>query len=355
MENMIMMKNINVLITGHTGFKGSWLTSLLIHLDANVYGYSLQKNASPIYKRINSLGLLSGECIADINDEKPFKDFLKVAKPEIVFHLAAQPLVNESYIDPINTFNTNVVGTAKVLNSLRDIDSISSIVVITTDKCYLNNEWCWPYRETDALGGHDPYSASKACTELVVDSFRKSYFDKKSILISTLRAGNVIGGGDLTSGRLLPDISKSVISGNRLQIRNPSATRPWQHVLDPILGYVCVALKMRNKESDFATAWNFGPSVEGNRSVGEILQVVSRRYKNFKWNATEEPAFHEANLLSLDSSKANTKLSWTTTWDLNTSIEKTLDWYIEVNSGKDPLDVTFTQLKDFLTKVSYDF
>ncbi|MDK1289568.1 CDP-glucose 4,6-dehydratase [Pseudoalteromonas umbrosa] len=350
------MKNINVLITGHTGFKGSWLTALLHSLGANVYGYSLEKNATPIYEKIRELDLLAGECIGDINDETKFREFAESANPEIVFHMAAQPLVIESYEDPISTFDTNVVGTAKVLNGLRCIANLKSIVVITTDKCYRNNEWCWPYRETDALGGHDPYSASKACTELVVDSFRNSFFNTESSpLIATVRAGNVIGGGDPTQGRLLPDIATALVTESTLETRNPYATRPWQHVLEPITGYLSLAMRMRSGEDSLATAWNFGPAADANKSVGEILNVVESIYSGFKWKALGEPKYHEAKLLSLDSSKANFELSWSPNWDFDTSIEKTLQWYVDVHAGNDPFEVTLAQLKEFMEGVNYDF
>ncbi|MDH5655975.1 MAG: CDP-glucose 4,6-dehydratase, partial [Spirochaetia bacterium] len=285
-------KNKSVFVTGHTGFKGSWLTLWLENLSAKVSGFSLDPEADP-----NHWNLISSRAVdvrGDINHFENLKAAITEAKPEIVFHLAAQPLVRRSYREPLNTWQTNVAGTANLLEACRSVKSVKAVVVITTDKCYENKEWEWGYRENDRLGGHDPYSASKAACELVVDSYRKSFFNEKGVLIASARAGNVIGGGDWSEDRLLPDLVRAISEKKILEIRSPGATRPWQHVLDPLAGYLLLGQKLLEGGGEFAEAWNFGPTHEGNRTVKELLEEIKKSFPDVKWKTDRADHPHEA-------------------------------------------------------------
>lgn len=327
---MIQFNNVfrgkRVLVTGHTGFKGSWLTLWLKELGAEVIGVSLPKDSNSNQWRLNELSI--DDCRLNICDATHLKKMLNEKCPEIVFHLAAQSLVRRSYQYPLETWSTNVMGTANLLEACRNLSSVKAIVVVTTDKCYENQEWSWGYRENDRLGGHDPYSASKACAELVASSYRSSYFNSENApLISTARAGNVIGGGDWSEDRLIPDLVRAIEKNQTLEVRSPFATRPWQHVLESLSGYLLLGQKLLSGDKEFAQAWNFGPEPEGNRTVVDVLNVLNKHWKDMKWHLEEKPQLHEARLLYLDSAMAQSKLGWQPVWRLEETLEKTAQWY----------------------------
>jgi CDP-glucose 4,6-dehydratase len=325
-------QNKRVLVTGHTGFKGSWLTLWLSQMGANVTGYSLQPPTKPNHFQLLNLNINS--VIADVRDIEKLKAVFKEQQPEIVFHLAAQAIVRLSYKDPIETFSSNVLGTVNVLEAARACSSARAIVIVTSDKCYENKEWPWGYRENDALGGYDPYSASKGCAEMVTNCWRNSFFNPKDydskhlMLLASARAGNVIGGGDWAADRLIPDIMRAINRNKKVKIRNPQATRPWQHVLEPLSGYLLLGKKLLEGRKEFAEAWNFGPSEEGNVTVDEIVHLVKSVWPKIDYEISQTPDQpHEAGLLRLDCSKARTKLEWMPAWTGNNAIEKTTLWY----------------------------
>ncbi|AXX92903.1 CDP-glucose 4,6-dehydratase [Malaciobacter molluscorum LMG 25693] len=324
-------KNRTVLVTGHTGFKGSWLCYWLKKMGANVIGYSLEVPTNPNHFELLDLDIVS--IIGDICDiDKLNKTFTKY-KPDIVFHLAAQALVRLSYEMPIETYETNVIGTLKVFEACRNHD-VKAIVNITSDKAYENKEWIWGYRENDPMGGYDPYSSSKACADILTSSYRNSYFNindyktKHNTLLATCRAGNVIGGGDWAKDRLITDIMISVSKGNKVSIRNPYATRPWQHVLEPLSGYLMIGQKLLEEYKEFADAWNFGPSDEGSISVKEVVENVKKYWTKIDYEINKDTNnLHEANLLKLDCSKAHISLKWNDVWNSEKTFEKTVLWY----------------------------
>ena len=338
-------KDKTCLITGDTGFKGSWLAYWLCKMGAKVIGFSLEPDTSPNHHDI--LDKTHTSIVGDIRDIAALNEVFETYKPDIVFHLAAQALVRYSYDNPIETYSTNVLGTVNVFEAARKTSSVRAIVNITSDKCYDNKEWIWGYRENDPMGGFDPYSASKGCAELVTSSYQKSYFNQGEKLLASGRAGNVIGGGDWAEDRLIPDIVKAASLNESVQIRNPLATRPWQHVLEPLSGYLMLGWKLLNKELEFAEGWNFGPDLKNNVSVKEIIQRVDTCWDKVDYNVNQNKnEHHEANLLMLDCSKANKLMKWLPIWDLETTIEKTINWYKEyyennrVNTEND--------LKDFV-------
>ena len=335
-----------VLITGHTGFKGSWLALWLNQLGAHVTGIALPAETQPNHWDL--LGLATNAHYLDIREPDALKRAFLATKPEIVFHLAAQPLVRRSYRDPLETWSTNVMGTANVLEACRQTTSVRAIVAITTDKCYENNEWPWGYRENDRLGGHDPYSASKAGSELVAASYRNAFFNaENSPLLATARAGNVIGGGDWSEDRLIPDLVRAVSQGQSLEIRSPYATRPWQHVLESLSGYLLLGRFLLQGDKAYAEAWNFGPEPEGNRTVSEVLGKLNSHWSSLRWHVTEKPQPHEATLLYLDSAKARGKLHWQPVWNFDTALEKTAGWYRAwLESGR---VTSLEQLVDYIT------
>jgi CDP-glucose 4,6-dehydratase len=315
-----------VLLTGHTGFKGSWLSLWLTELGANLTGIALSPETE--LNHWDLLGLSIDDWRIDVRDLNELQRVFDTTQPEVVFHLAAQPLVRRSYRDPIDTWSTNVMGTANVLEACRHEASVKAVVVITTDKCYENQDWSWGYRENDRLGGHDPYSASKAATEHVAASYCRSFFHlDSSPLLATARAGNVIGGGDWSEDRLIPDLIRATDKEQSLEIRAPHATRPWQHVLESLSGYLLLGQKLLSGEKSCAEAWNFGPEREGNRSVSEVLNKLKSQWENLRWHVTDQPQPHETNLLYLDSAKARSKLGWQPVWDLDVTLEKTAEWY----------------------------
>jgi len=315
-----------VLITGHTGFKGSWLALWLHELGAKVTGVALSPESKPDHWDL--LRLPIDDHRVDIRDMDALRHVFEASRPEIVFHLAAQSLVRRSYRDPLETWGTNVMGTANVLEAARHQSSVSAILIVTTDKCYENLEWPWGYRENDRLGGHDPYSASKAGAELLAASYRYAFFQAESApLLATARAGNVIGGGDWSEDRLIPDLIRALDKDQSLQIRSPLATRPWQHVLEPLSGYLALGQKLLGKDQRVAEAWNFGPEPEGNRTVTEVLNKLRDQWSSLSWHITDEQHPHEARLLYLDSSKARKLLRWRPVWNLDTALLKTAQWY----------------------------
>lgn len=321
-----------VLVTGHTGFKGSWLAYWLTRLDAQVFGLALPPDTSPSHFQLLDLPIQS--ILADIRDPKTLDKALQDLQPDIVFHLAAQPLVRRSYREPAETFATNVMGTIHLLEACRKVDTVRAIVTITSDKCYENMEWARGYREIDPMGGFDPYSASKGCAELTTASWRRSYFHPDQYgrthqtLVATARAGNVIGGGDWSEDRLIPDIVRATADGLPVIIRNPSATRPWQHVLDPLSGYLLLGQKLLQGEKDHATAYNFGPALETSMTVGQVVQQFKAHWDAIAYEfKPEKDQPHEAGLLQLDCAKANKFLSWQPVWDSDQALQKTARWY----------------------------
>ncbi|MCP4179761.1 MAG: CDP-glucose 4,6-dehydratase [bacterium] len=330
--------NRKVLITGHTGFKGSWLSLWLTQMGADLCGYSLEPPTSPNHFDLLNLDMRSE--IGDIRDKEKLNNVFKSFKPEIVFHLAAQPLVRLSYKEPIETLETNIIGTANVFEACKQCDSVKTIINITSDKCYENKEWIWGYKENDPMGGYDPYSVSKGCSELITSCYRNSYFNlneygkSHNILLASCRAGNVIGGGDWAEDRLIPDIMKAVSEGKTVEIRNPNATRPWQHVLEPLNGYLSVGQKLLEGKKEFAEAWNFGPDASNTLTVGEVVNKIKDNWPDIKYNLGTETGPHEAGLLKLDSSKALIKLKWKPKWDAGTTFEKTTLWYNNFYNNK---------------------
>lgn len=320
-----------VFITGHTGFKGSWLTAWLKSYDCKVVGYSLAPDTQPnMFNLANLDDCLTSHYLEDIRDNNLIKQRMKEEKPEVVIHLAAQPLVRRSYHNPLETWSTNVMGTVNVLEAVRSCTSVKGVVVVVTDKCYENREWVWGYRETDPLGGHDPYSASKAAVELIVDSYRKSFFSCGGPLIASCRAGNVIGGGDWSEDRLIPDAARAVQVNRPLIIRNPESKRPWQHVLDCLYGYLLLACSLINGEVKNARAFNFGPDIKDNLSVKDMLTRLHHHWPELEWeleSTHDHGNPHEAAFLYLDSSLAREKLGWAPRWDLDTALAKTAFWY----------------------------
>ncbi|WP_299363754.1 CDP-glucose 4,6-dehydratase [Winogradskyella sp.] len=319
-------KNRTCLVTGHTGFKGSWLVYWLQKMGAKVIGYSLEPLTEPNHYSLLDINYTS--VIGDITDNEKLTDTFNKYQPEIVFHLAAQALVRYSYHNPVETFTTNVLGTVNILEASKKTNSVKAIVNITSDKCYDNKEWIWGYRESDAMGGYDPYSASKGCAELVTSSYQKSFFNENEKLLASARAGNVIGGGDWSEDRLIPDIVKSTENKVKVEIRNPLATRPWQHVLEPLSGYLMLGWKLLLGEKQYAEGWNFGPKLESNLEVKTVVDETQKHWDKIDYLTNKDKSnHHEANLLMLDCSKANKILKWNPIWDFNTTIEKTILWY----------------------------
>jgi CDP-glucose 4,6-dehydratase len=318
--------NRKVFITGHTGFKGSWLVRWLQKMGAKLYGYSLEPPTKPSHYKLLNPDIHS--TIGDIRDLANLQKSINTAKPEIVFHLAAQPLVRLSYQNPIDTFSTNVMGTLNVLEACRQAPSVCAILNITSDKCYDNQEWIWGYRENDPMGGRDPYSASKGCSELLTSSYRQSFFNNNETLLASCRAGNVIGGGDWAEDRLIPDIIRAITLDKPVELRNPDSTRPWQHVLEPLSGYLLLGQKLLSGKNEYAEAWNFGPSENDVLSVEEVVKLFKEHWSKIQYKrSTSINNLHEAELLKIDSSKARQRLKWHPVWDKKKTIIHTVDWY----------------------------
>lgn len=326
-----------VLVTGHTGFKGSWLAIWLQSLGAEVYGIALAPENEPSLWSAAGLANCVDGSFTDIRDQSALAEQVLAFAPEIVFHLAAQPLVRASYRDPVETYSTNVMGTVHLLEALRHTESVKAIVVVTTDKCYENQEWQWPYRENDRLGGFDPYSNSKACAELVCASYRDAFFTPEGVALATARAGNVIGGGDWGAERLLPDVLRTWDAGEELTLRYPGATRPWQHVLEPLSGYLQLAEHLLAVGASNASAWNFGPDNDSVVSVESVVARMAALWTNNRahWRCIEGTQPHEAGLLALDSSRARRLLAWRPHWSLDMALQRTLDWHCAWRKGDD--------------------
>ena len=343
-----------VFLTGHTGFKGGWLSLWLQSMGAEVHGYALNPLTEPnifIVAEIGA-GMASSE-IADIRDADKLRQAMQAARPEIVFHLAAQPLVRYSYAQPAETYAVNVMGTVHLLEAVRATSSVKAVVNITTDKCYENREWVWGYRENEPMGGFDPYSSSKGCAELVTAAYRNSFFQPSTInhqpspAVATARAGNVIGGGDWAADRLIPDLLRAMDAGETLKLRSPQSTRPWQHALEPLAGYLLLAERLYTDGAAFAEAWNFGPSDEDARSVQWIVESLSEMHEGVNWRCDETLQPHEAHCLKLDSSKARHQLGWQPRWRLQAALQKTLEWHEAWRNAEDMRSITLAQILDY--------
>lgn len=342
-------KGKKVLVTGHTGFKGAWLSLWLKKLGAQVTGYALSSPSEPNLFSLAHLDRQIKSVIGDIRDLNAFLATYRECEPDVVIHMAAQALVRPSYRDPVGTYATNVMGTVHVLEAARLVPSAKSVVIVTTDKCYENREWIWGYREQDTLGGYDPYSNSKACAELATSAYRKSFFP--SLGLASARAGNVIGGGDWSEDRLIPDCMRSLEKGKAIAIRNPHSIRPWQHVLEPLSGYMLLAEKLWNDPKNYSEAYNFGPSDPGQaQPVSWIADRITSVWGNgAKWEHIHDPkAVHEATFLKLDCALARNKLKWEPRLDLTRTIEWVVEWYRDVSHRvKDPTTITLEQLERY--------
>jgi CDP-glucose 4,6-dehydratase len=327
MSNPNFWKNKKVFLTGHTGFKGSWTSLWLSHLGADVKGYSLQPPTNPNLFEVASVNEVIESDINDIRDFESLRNSIVEFSPDIIFHMAAQPLVRASYKFPLETYETNIMGTANLLHAAHEAHSCRAIINITTDKCYENKEIDIAYKETDPMGGYDPYSSSKGCAELVSSAYRESFFNEKKIGLATVRAGNVIGGGDWAEDRLIPDILRAFEHDKSVIIRNPNATRPWQHVLEPISGYILLAENLFTNPKAFSESWNFGPNLDDVKPVSSILELMTKLWPGSKWQLDESVNPHEAQLLKLDISKVKEKLNWSPVWNLEKSLEKIVLWH----------------------------
>lgn len=347
--------NKSVFLTGHTGFKGSWLSIWLSSMGAKVTGYSLEPPTSPsLFAMANVDSILEKSVIGDIRNHKLLEEQMRAAQPEIIIHMAAQPLVRASYIDPVYTYQTNVMGTVHLMEAARQCDTVRVILNVTTDKCYENKEQYKGYSEGDPLGGYDPYSSSKACSELITSAYYRSYFQLLNVGVATARAGNVFGGGDWAKDRLIPDIITALMEGRNAAIRNPQSTRPWQHVLEPLSGYLILCQQLYADEKSFAEPFNFGPSTEEIKSVEWITQTLIEKWphKKISYEVVEEQAAHEAEILMLDSSKAFQLLNWSSRWSVEQALEATLEWYLGMKEGKQILELCRGQIAMYsLTKI----
>lgn len=337
-----------IFITGHTGFKGSWLCLWLHKLGAEVHGYALEPPTTPsLFELANVSDLLCSHHIADVRDASTLAEALLQAKPEIVIHMAAQPLVRESYIIPAETYEVNVMGTVHLLEAVRGCPSVKAVVNVTTDKCYENSEWVWGYRENEPMGGFDPYSSSKGCSELVTAAYRNSFF-QGSVALATARAGNVIGGGDWATDRLIPDCISAMLAGEPVRIRNPYAIRPWQHVLEPLSGYLTLAQRLCESGADFAEGWNFGPSDNDAKPVEWIVQRMCTHWGDearYEIDSGDHP--HEAHYLKLDCSKARMRLGWQPRWDLEKALRSIIEWVNVYRSAGDLRRCCLEQIESY--------
>jgi CDP-glucose 4,6-dehydratase len=344
-----------VLITGHTGFKGSWLSIWLNMLGANLHGYALQPNTKPNMFEMAGVKKTIKSNISDIRDYKKLLAVMKKCQPQIIFHLAAQPLVRQSYKNPLETYQTNVLGTANLLEAARYINSVRAVVVITSDKCYENKEVNCAYKESDRLGGYDPYSSSKACAEIVTAAYRNSFFKDSDVAVASARAGNVIGGGDWAADRLAPDCIKAWIKNKTVVIRYPKAIRPWQHVLEPLAGYIILAEKLYKYGNKFAQAWNFGPENKNIKNVEFLVDSLAKLWgKKTKWKKISKKQPHEAMLLKLDCSMAKTRLPWKPCWNIEKTLEKTIQWYkTYLKNPKDTTTITLEQINQYMKDLKW--
>lgn len=362
MEDLVIMsinksfwKGRKVLITGHTGFKGSWLSILLNKLGSDVYGYALDPPTDPSLFVEAKVGELLTSQIGDIRDYEKLSGFIRLCQPEIIIHMAAQPLVRESYRNPVETYEVNVIGTVKLFEAARHVPGIKVIINVTTDKCYENKEWYWGYRENEPMGGFDPYSNSKGCSELVTSAFRDSFFNpnehvQHGVAVASARAGNVIGGGDWAADRLIPDFVRAITRGEKLKIRNPSAIRPWQHVLEPLSGYLSLAYNLYSEGPRFTGAWNFGPDDSDTHNVEWIAKTLCDNWGDGAAYEIDDGLHpHEASYLKLDCSKAKAELGWIPRWGIETSLKATVDWNKARIAGKDMRSYTEAQIMTFFS------
>ena len=354
MENLVIEKKFwkgrSVFITGHTGFKGGWLALWLNEMGAKVYGYSLSPKAKKNFFKITNLEkkIYKSFVSFDIRDIKNLKKKLKYSRPSIIFHLAAQPIVRDSYVDPLNTLSTNIIGTANVFEAAREVDSVKIIINVTSDKCYENNENKQSFHENSSLGGRDPYSGSKACAEIITKVYEKSFFTNNKIKLASVRAGNVIGGGDWSTDRLIPDIFRASFNKKKLLIRSPRSTRPWQHVLEALNGYILLAEKL-SESNKFIGAWNFGPEKKDEKKVSWIVDYLCKKTKG-KWKIDKKSKPYEANILKLNSQKARTKLKWKTKLNAKETLDITCDWYQASYRGENMFDISRQQIISYLSK-----
>jgi CDP-glucose 4,6-dehydratase len=357
MENLDMMNNSfwvnkSVLVTGHTGFKGSWLSLVLHQLGANVTGYALEPEELSLFEQCRIEDLINSQ-YGDIRDVEQLGKVIKDSKPEIIIHMAAQPLVRESYINPVETYSVNVMGTVNLLENVRTTNGVRAVVNVTTDKCYENREWVWGYRENEPLGGYDPYSSSKACSELVTSAYRNSFFNadnygKHGVAIGSARAGNVIGGGDWSKDRLIPDCVRALLNEETIIIRNPDSIRPWQHVLEPLSGYLQLAEKLYVDGTQYAEPWNFGPYDVDAKPVEWIVNRLCQRWgNNADFTVVDGPHPHEATYLKLDCSKSVNGLGWEPRWNLDQAIEKIIEWTQAYKDGNDIKNVCYKQIAEY--------
>lgn len=350
--NQDFWKNKRVLVTGHTGFKGSWLSLWLHQMRASVIGFALDPPTTPSLFTEASLGQTIQSICGDIRNAPHLTAVIQQHRPEIIFHLAAQSLVSRSYQDPVETYATNVMGTVHLLDAVRQCDSVRVVVNVTSDKCYENAEWVWGYRETDPMGGYDPYSSSKGCAELVTAAFRRSFFagaaQGSTAAIASARAGNVIGGGDWAENRLIPDLMRGFLQEQQVTIRRPDAIRPWQHVLEPLSGYLLLAERLWQDPERYAQGWNFGPSDDDARPVQAIVEEVARVWGNgARWSIDRTTSFHEAGHLKLDCSKARAHLGWTPTWTLREALAHTVEWFQSHAAGTNAVELCHRQIEQF--------
>ena len=353
MRDKSFWANRKVFVTGHTGFKGTWLSVWLLELGAKVTGYSLDVPTNP--SLFEEVGIKSFICDmrGDICNLSALKNAIKVTSPEIVIHLAAQPIVKESYLNPIGTLMTNAIGTANVLEAVRESEAVKAVLIITTDKVYENKEWLWGYRENEPLGGYDPYSASKACAEIITSSYRRSFFDRtnlgyRAVGIATARAGNVIGGGDWAKDRIIPDCVRSFNKGEKVKIRNPESIRPWQYVLEPLSGYLQLCEKLYSGSPEYADSWNFGPKDEDGKTVEWVVKKMNSLWPSAPGYIIDETKHaHEATYLKLDSSKARSIIGWQPKWHVSEAIAKVVDWNLRFNSGIPALSICRQQIAEY--------
>jgi CDP-glucose 4,6-dehydratase len=340
--------NRRVFLTGHTGFKGGWLALWLQQLGAKVAGYALEPSTNPSLYRLARVGDGMTDCFGDIRNLPLLTKEMQAAEPEIVIHLAAQPLVRASYKDPVDTFSSNVLGTVHLFEAVRATSSVRAVLNITSDKCYANQEWPWGYRENDPIGGHDPYSCSKGCAELVTSSYYKSFFKEQGVGLASARAGNVIGGGDWSADRIVPDTVHAFTAGQQIVLRNPMATRPWQHVLEPLAGYLLLCQRLYEEPDRFSEGWNFGPYQEDVCSVSELVALMAKHWGgNTGWEQDKGAHPHEAHYLKLDCSKAHTQLGWKPVWRMQQAVRETVDWYAQALNEIDMQAYTLEQIATY--------
>jgi CDP-glucose 4,6-dehydratase len=346
--------NKSVLLTGHTGFKGAWLAIWLHALGARVTGYALEPPTDPSLFQLARVGqLITSSVIADIRDGQLLQEVVNAVKPEVVIHMAAQSLVRTSYSEPVATYATNVMGTVNLLEAVRHSPEVRAVINVTTDKCYENRELGSPFKEDEPMGGDDPYSSSKACSELLTKAWRRSFFNcsdgnRHQVAVATARAGNVIGGGDWAQDRLLPDFFRSVLAGNTIKIRNPQSIRPWQHVLEPLSGYLVLAERLYEQGAEVGESWNFGPAESGAQSVASVAECLCTRWgqgSRYELDRSDQPP--EAGFLRLDSSKARSRLGWQPRWNLEKAIDATVDWVLQWQAGADPYLLTQSQIEQY--------